>query len=114
MFLFSLAVRGKPTPLAVALSAFFFTTVNGYMQGRYLTQYLHYELSWFYDPRFMVGHLIFLTGMAINIYSDAILRGLRKPGETSYKIPCGKSIVNGKLCDLLSHIPLTVCIRDNN
>ena len=82
-------VRGKPTPLAPALAAFFFTSLNGYMQGRYLTHYLHYEMSWFYDPRFLIGHVLFLAGMAINIHSDAVLRSLRKPGDTSYKIPHG-------------------------
>ena len=59
------------------------------MQGRYLTHYLHYEMSWFYDPRFLAGHVVFLAGMAINVHSDAILRSLRKPGDTSYKIPHG-------------------------
>ena len=29
--------------------------------------------------------------MAINIHSDSILRNLRKPGETTYKIPRGNS-----------------------
>lgn len=33
---------------------------------------------------------MFISGMAINIHSDHILRCLRKPGETSYKIPRGK------------------------
>lgn len=89
VFLFSLTVRGKPTPLAPSLVAFFFTSVNGFMQGRYLTQYVHYEMSWFYDPRFLVGHILFLAGMAINVHSDAVLRSLRKPGETEYKIPYG-------------------------
>lgn len=92
VFLFSLSVRGKPNPLATTLCAFFFTSVNGYMQGRYLTHYLHYEMSWFYDPRFLVGHVLFLAGMAINIHSDAVLRSLRKPGDTSYKIPHGYAL----------------------
>ena len=89
VFLFSLSVRGKPTPLVPALCAFFFTLVNGYMQGRYLTNYLQYDMSWFYDPRFLIGHILFLAGMAINIHSDAVLRSLRKPGDTEYKIPHG-------------------------
>ena len=63
--------------------------VNGYLQGRYLTNYAHYDTAWFYDPRFLIGHLLFLVGMAINIYSDSLLRSLRSPGETGYKIPYG-------------------------
>ena len=31
----------------------------------------------------------FRAGMWINIQSDGILRNLRKPGETNYKIPKG-------------------------
>lgn len=32
---------------------------------------------------------MWLVGMLINIHSDHILRTLRKPGETGYKIPRG-------------------------
>ncbi|KAL0628915.1 LOW QUALITY PROTEIN: 3-oxo-5-alpha-steroid 4-dehydrogenase 1 [Plecturocebus cupreus] len=32
---------------------------------------------------------LWLTGMLINIHSDHILRNLRKPGDTGYKIPRG-------------------------
>lgn len=35
------------------------------------------------------GFLLFVTGFAINIHSDHILRNLRKPGEIVYKIPYG-------------------------
>ncbi|KJH48701.1 3-oxo-5-alpha-steroid 4-dehydrogenase [Dictyocaulus viviparus] len=35
------------------------------------------------------GLLLFVTGMFINITSDSILRNLRGPGETGYKIPRG-------------------------
>ena len=36
------------------------------------------------------GVCVFAAGMFTNIYSDHILRNLRKPGETGYKIPKGK------------------------
>jgi protein-S-isoprenylcysteine O-methyltransferase Ste14 len=32
---------------------------------------------------------MFLIGFSINFQSDSILRNLRKPGETGYKIPRG-------------------------
>ncbi|XP_072608787.1 3-oxo-5-alpha-steroid 4-dehydrogenase 1 isoform X2 [Vulpes vulpes] len=35
------------------------------------------------------GFCLWLIGMLINIHSDHILRNLRKPGETGYKIPRG-------------------------
>lgn len=36
------------------------------------------------------GSCLWLMGWIINIHSDHILRNLRKPGETGYKIPRGK------------------------
>ncbi|CAI9730469.1 3-oxo-5-alpha-steroid 4-dehydrogenase 1-like [Octopus vulgaris] len=44
------------------------------------------------DPwsfQFIAGCILFFIGMAINIHSDHILRTLRKPNETGYKIPQG-------------------------
>uniref|UniRef100_A0A8D2H359 Steroid 5 alpha-reductase 1 n=1 Tax=Urocitellus parryii TaxID=9999 RepID=A0A8D2H359_UROPR len=35
------------------------------------------------------GFALWLLGMLINIHSDHILRNLRKPGETGYRIPRG-------------------------
>lgn len=84
-------LRGNKYPIIASASAVLFCLMNGFIQGRYLTNYIEYDVSWFYDPRFLVGHVIFLLGLAINIHSDAILRGLRKPGEKGYKIPYGES-----------------------
>ncbi|KAB0349993.1 hypothetical protein FD754_014850 [Muntiacus muntjak] len=36
-----------------------------------------------------LGSALWLTGMLVNIHSDHVLRNLRKPGETGYKIPRG-------------------------
>lgn len=89
-FIYSFLIQGgKPTPFIIFLMAMSFCTLNGYMQSRYLLHYYAYSDSWFYDPRFLAGVVIFLLGMAINIQSDAILRGLRRQNETGYKIPRG-------------------------
>lgn len=37
-----------------------------------------------------LGFAGWLSGLIINIHSDNILRILRKPGETGYKIPRGE------------------------
>ena len=37
--------------------------------------------------RIIAGVIIFVAGFIINIHSDSILRNLRAPGETGYKIP---------------------------
>ncbi|XP_038078848.1 3-oxo-5-alpha-steroid 4-dehydrogenase 1-like [Patiria miniata] len=89
-FVFTFLIRGgKPTTFLAFFLAFVFCITNGYLQGRYLTQYAVYQHNWLRDPRFIIGVILFFTGMAINIQSDSILRNLRKPGETGYKIPKG-------------------------
>lgn len=52
-----------------------------------LWNYNHNQFSYFCDT----GFLLFVVGMTINIHSDHILRSLRKPGETVYRIPQGKT-----------------------
>uniref|UniRef100_A0A8C4VK99 Steroid 5 alpha-reductase 1 n=1 Tax=Gopherus evgoodei TaxID=1825980 RepID=A0A8C4VK99_9SAUR len=67
-----------------------FCIYNGYLQGRSLSNYAEYPSGWLKGPCFIVGELNkSMLGMTINIYSDHILRNLRKPGETGYKIPRG-------------------------
>ncbi|NXA61857.1 S5A1 dehydrogenase, partial [Mohoua ochrocephala] len=88
--IFPLLIReGKPTPFFTFVLALLFCVFNGYLQGRSLTTYATYPPGWLGDLRFIAGFLGWLIGMAINIHSDHILRNLRKPGETGYKIPRG-------------------------
>ncbi|XP_042853748.1 3-oxo-5-alpha-steroid 4-dehydrogenase 1 isoform X1 [Panthera tigris] len=88
--IFPLLIRGgKPMPLYTCTLAFMFCVYNGYLQSRYLSQYAVYADDWVTDPRFLLGFCLWLIGMLINIHSDHILRNLRKPGETGYKIPRG-------------------------
>ena len=80
----------KKMPLGVMLMAFLFNLVNGFLNGYFLfNQSGGYSPSWLWDPRFIVGFLIFLVGFVINRWADEILRGLRQPGEKGYKIPYG-------------------------
>lgn len=81
-------------PLSVMLSALFFCTWNGYLQSRHLTNLSCDEASLATDarssqPHFYIGVVLFFAGWAANYHSDDILRNLRKPGETGYKIPHG-------------------------
>ena len=90
---FPLRLRGgKPTPLGVAAMAFAFTTWNGLMQGLALT--LGGEAGAGGDgdilaPRFVLGVCLFVAGAGINLHADHVLRTLRAPGETGYRIPRG-------------------------
>uniref|UniRef100_A0A8C0FVA9 3-oxo-5alpha-steroid 4-dehydrogenase (NADP(+)) n=1 Tax=Bubo bubo TaxID=30461 RepID=A0A8C0FVA9_BUBBB len=88
--IFPLLIReGKPTPFFTFVLALLFCVYNGYLQGRSLSNYAKYPSGWLKDPCFITGFIGWLIGMAVNIHSDHILRNLRKPGETGYKIPRG-------------------------
>ncbi|CAJ0599840.1 unnamed protein product [Cylicocyclus nassatus] len=76
------------TPWYICLSAAAFCSVNGYMQGSFFGKYYH-PTSFFGHPLTYVGIAMFAAGMYINMQSDHILRNLRKPGETCYRIPRG-------------------------
>lgn len=91
-FVFPLRMRASAVqmPLMIAMSGFVFNLFNGYLNGRWInTLGPTYDASWFSDPRFLFGLLLFVSGMYINQSSDNILRNLRKPGEKGYKIPVG-------------------------
>ena len=93
-FLFPSLIRGKKTiPLAIALFAVVFNGVNAFLQSRFLYSYAgpggRYPLSWAGSPRFLIGIVLFFTGFIIHARADQILRNLRDPGETGYKIPRG-------------------------
>mmetsp|Transcript_4900 Transcript_4900/g.14963 ORF Transcript_4900/g.14963 Transcript_4900/m.14963 type:complete len:273 (+) Transcript_4900:61-879(+) len=79
----------SPTPVAVMLMALFYCLWNGYLQARSLSIFQAHSEDWLLDPRFWIGIALFLIGMRINLQSDEILRNLRKPGETGYKVPRG-------------------------
>lgn len=68
-----------------------FNAANGALNGYFLSQLAThlYNTSWLTDIRFISGLLLFVVGFVIAKQSDAILAGLRKPGETGYKIPYG-------------------------
>lgn len=78
----------KKFPVLLIIFAIIFNIINGYINGYYLF-FLSpiYSLSWLTDYRFIIGFIIFLSGMIINLHSDHILRNLRKPGKNEYEIP---------------------------
>jgi len=90
IFPFRLHSARPSMAISVILMAVAFNVGNGYLNGRYLF-YLgpDLETSWLADPRFIIGFILFCLGFALNQHSDKVLIGLRKPGETGYKIPYG-------------------------
>ena len=89
---FRCQTAGKYMPASIAVMAILFNGVNATTNGLFLFQ-LHEPVgtSWFLDPRFIVGVLLFVLGMVINITSDNILLRLRASrGENEgYSIPQG-------------------------
>ena len=90
-FIFPLLMRGKSKmPIAVMLMGLVFNTLNAYMIGGWLYEQAPsgmYTSAWFTSPQFIIGAIIFFTGMAINMHSDHVIRNLRKPGDTKHYIP---------------------------
>lgn len=88
---FQLEVRpGSGTTLSTALMGAAYCTANGYLNGSYTSTYgVHLGTGWAADPRFALGVVVFALGYFLNKQSDAILRNLRAPGESGYKIPYG-------------------------
>jgi 3-oxo-5-alpha-steroid 4-dehydrogenase 1 len=80
---------GARIPLFIVVLAVAFNTLNAYVNARWIGLFGTYPLSWLADTRFLAGAALFLAGWLGNVRSDAILRGLRRPGETGYHIPHG-------------------------
>lgn len=86
---FSIRSKGKTMPVLIAALAFAFNLFNAYINAHWIGHLGDYPAEWLQSAPFWVGVVVFGAGMVINIHSDAVLRNLRAPGETGYKIPYG-------------------------
>ncbi|MFN8285400.1 MAG: DUF1295 domain-containing protein [Chitinophagales bacterium] len=90
IFPFRTRTKGKKMPLVICSSAVFFNFCNTFMLGYYLGNVGgNHGNDYFFSPQFIIGLLVFVSGVFINVKSDNMLIALRKPGETGYKIPVG-------------------------
>lgn len=88
-FVFPLRMRGgKRVPLSIVAAAGGFCAFNGWLQGG-SARSVSYSRDWMSGPRFKLGCVLWAVGLGINVHSDNVLRSLRAPGETGYKIPRG-------------------------
>jgi len=88
IFPLRLRTKGKKMPLAIVLMAICFNLVNGFINGYYLGSLSgNYELSWLYDPRFLSGAFLFISGLVINWQSDNILIHIRNPEKRDTAFP---------------------------
>ena len=74
-------------PLSIVAFGFLFNAVNGYLNGRYLFLFSGgYPGAWLFDPRFIIGTVLFILGYIVNRGSDRALRELRKKGDSGYSV----------------------------
>ena len=82
--------KGARTTLFPIVFGSIYCAVNGYLNGSFASTYgTHLSTQWLGDPRFLLGVFLFGIGYLVNKQSDRILAGLRKPGESGYRIPYG-------------------------
>ncbi|MGW0249991.1 3-oxo-5-alpha-steroid 4-dehydrogenase [Nocardia goodfellowii] len=96
---FPLSIRQVPGKrssfnVSVLAAGMFVTALHGYLNGSFFSHdYLNqYGTEWLTDPRFLAGLLVYLSGFALLVRSEWIVRNLRdkkNPGATEYKIPFG-------------------------
>lgn len=92
-FIFPFLLKGRSRmPITIILSGIFFNLLNALMQGGwifYASPCSIYQINWLTSPQFIIGTIVFFTGMYINLRSDYIIRHLRMPGDTKHYIPHG-------------------------
>lgn len=91
-FLFPLLMKGKgQMPLSIMAMGILFNVLNGGMQagGLFYFAPAAYGEGWNYllAPHALLGGLLFVSGMAVNLHSDHVIRSLRQPGDTRHYLP---------------------------
>lgn len=75
-------------PAMLVLFAILFNILNGFNNAQALI-----ENGTRNEPllsaHFVIGFVLFLAGFAAHLHSDHVIRNLRKPGETGYRVPQG-------------------------
>jgi len=89
VFPFRMRAKGKSMPVIIVLLALAFNGLNAYLNARWISHFGNYPIGWLADSRFVLGAALFAAGFWINYTSDRKLLGLRRPGESGYRIPHG-------------------------
>jgi protein-S-isoprenylcysteine O-methyltransferase Ste14 len=75
-------------PAQLVLFAIAFNLLNGYNNSVALQENASRGEP-LLTAHFIIGALVFLAGFWMHVQSDAIIRGLRKPGQRNYRVPQG-------------------------
>ena len=84
--------KGRKMPWSIVLMAIVFNTTNGYLNGWSIASRADkYGDAWITSPQFIIGVLVFFSGMALNKISDRQLASLARSGEgkDGYQVPHG-------------------------
>jgi len=91
--------RGQATSfsLFVVAAGWLATALHGYLNGTFTSSFSPASgagWSWFADPRFVLGVVVYYTALVLNVRCDATLRNLRtreevEQGVKSYRVPRG-------------------------
>ena len=79
-FIWPLFVLKNPGKMNIVVCVFGFVlnSINSYLCSTFITRKATYPLSYFYDPRLIIGSLVFFAGYYINRKADGMLSALRK------------------------------------
>ena len=102
-FVFPFRIKqAKDTSVWIVISAFLFCVFNGFIQAHYVLYVVPFHTDEVSKPSFVLGVLVFLSGMLINMDADQRLIRLRRRSSSSpdgdkkgsssedrYKIPYG-------------------------
>ncbi len=86
---FRMRAPERPMPILVPALALGFNVTNALAQAGQIALVNGFGWMWLKDPHFLLGAALFVLGEGINHHADAVLLGLRKPGETGYRVPHG-------------------------
>ena len=91
-FVFPCLMTGRSSmPVAIMAMGMVFNTINGILQGGGLYWYPNPDYaqgaSYLLSFQSIVGLALFVSGMAISLHSDHVIRHLRKPGDTRHYLP---------------------------
>eukprot|EP00927_Polykrikos_kofoidii_P069282 TRINITY_DN64686_c0_g1_i1.p1 TRINITY_DN64686_c0_g1~~TRINITY_DN64686_c0_g1_i1.p1 ORF type:complete len:278 (-),score=17.79 TRINITY_DN64686_c0_g1_i1:145-978(-) len=89
--IYPLRLRGGASmPVGLCFLASAFCAFNGFVQGRaWVSLYVRPMDTAISVCALVGGIMLWALGFAVNFHSDSILRALRQPGETGYKVPRG-------------------------
>ncbi|MFC2086345.1 DUF1295 domain-containing protein [Bacteroidota bacterium] len=87
IFPFRTRTKGKKMLIAIVGLGFLFNLINGFFLGYYFGYFANYVSHDFFKLHFVIGFLVFASGVFINWKYDNKLIKLRQPDATNYVIP---------------------------